>query len=497
MCSGVNGTAWTGMLALVAAACGEPPETVSLVIRNVTVIDPASRQALPDQSVFVADDRIRAIAPAEGRGRFVAMDTIDGTGRFLIPGLIDSHAHVGRDIEFIETTFALMVANGVTGIRVFGAHCWAPAENEVCLDGFRAMAGEIDAGLREGPRLLSVSSSPVNGPRQRSQMPDSLPAMFTPGTAEEGRALARYMKERGVDMIKVYSWARRAAYFALLDEASSLDIEVSGHVPAGVSLVEASNAGQRTIEHARDLPVACSTYGPEYRARMNDAIEGVEGATGVPWERMRDILDGFDAALCDQVLSTLVANGTYLVPTHGTREKDARAGEEAYRDDPRLKYISAQQRQWWFDDLDRAAGLSPEIVALFRENYAAGLRLTALAHAAGVKVLVGTDAMIFPGFAVHDELRRFADAGIAPMDILRAATTLPAEYFGRTDDLGGISAGTLADLVLLDADPLADIRNVTTINTVMMAGRVYDRAALDVLLQGVEARVARSEESGG
>jgi len=337
-----------------------------------------------------------------------------------------------------------------------------------------------------------MGSSAVNGPTQRPEsLPDSL-LFFFPGTADEGRRLAHYMQDQGVDLIKIYNTIPRAAYFALLEEATSLGIEASGHIPVAISVVEASSAGQRTIEHARDLPVACSTYGPEFRAAMNAVIEGRDGARPPPAvERITKTLGGFDAALCDEVLGTLVANGTYLVPTHGTREMDARAGEAAYRDDPRLKYIPTGQRENWEADLDNYARSAPDLAALYRQFYGAGLRLTAMAHSAGVKVLIGTDAndtMIFPGFGVHDELRRFADAGIAPMDILRAATTLPAEYFGRTDDLGGISAGKLADLILLDADPLADIRNSTTINTVMMAGHVYDRAALESLLRRAEPR---------
>ena len=445
-------------LVLFVLACAVPPEQVSLAIMNVTVIDPEHARVLPDHSVYIVDGRIRAVEPSGERSRYVADDTVDGTGQFLVPGLIDSHSHLGQATEQVETTFALLIANGVTGVRALGADCWdAPRGGALCAEGFRALADEIAAGRRVGPRLLSLSSPAINGVAQRDALPAGSQPMFAPGTADEGRALARHLSERGVDLAKVYNSVPREAYFALLAEASELGLEVSGHIPSGVSVVEASNAGQRTIEHARDLPVACSTYGAEYRARMNDVVEGVEDATApASAERISRSLDGFDAALCSDVLSTLRSNGTYLVPTHGTREMDARAGESAYRDDPRLKYIRPGQRRRWTADLDRYASSTPETVALYREFYDAGLRLTARAQAAGVNVLIGTDTndtMIFPGFGVHDEMARFAQAGIAPMDILRAATSVPAGYLGRAEDLGGIAAGKLADLVLLGRRP--------------------------------------------
>ena len=136
---------------------------------------------------------------------------------------------------------------------------------------------------------------------------------------------------------------------------------------------------------------------------------------------------------------------------------------------------------------------APELVALYRDFYELGVRLTGMAHAAGVNVMAGTDAndtMIFPGFSLHDELMRFSRAGIAPMEILRAATSVPAEYLDLGDELGGVSVGRIADLVLLTDDPLIDIGNTQRIEAVILGGRVHDRASLDDMLRRVELSAA-------
>jgi hypothetical protein len=479
------------LVALLWIACTPPPEQVPLVIDDATVIDPLSGQVLANHSVFVGDGRILGVEPSGGSGRFVANDTVDGTGRFLIPGLLDMHVHLFNSEEVAGRTLDLLVANGITGVREMASDCWEPRpEGALCTEDWRVLGQQVANGDRVAPRLLSLSSAPVNGASQRAQLPEGAPAFFAPGTEAEGRQLAGWLAERQVDLVKVYNSVPREAYFGLVDEASQLGLEISGHLPLGVSVVEASNAGHRTIEHARDLPLACGDYGDEYRRTMARVVEQEEGAEAPEAEsRLRSILEDFDQAACRDVFETLVANQTYLVPTHGTREMDFRAGDPEYRADPRMKYMLPPIRQSWEADLDRTAGATAELVALYGEFYELGLRLTGMAHAAGVRVMAGTDAndtMIFPGFALHDELARFSEAGISPMDVLRAATTTPAEYMGLTDDLGSVSVGRLADLVLLADDPLADVGNTQSIEAVIIGGMVHDRSALDDMLQRVE-----------
>lgn len=480
----------------VATACGPPPETASLAIHDVTVIDPLSGDVQPDHSVFISDGIIVGIEPTGTQSsRFVASDTLDGSGRFVVPGLMDMHVHLFRDDRVAQPTLDLLLANGITGFREMSSDCWdASGQNAFCPEDLRALAEDVEARRRVSARPLSISSLAINGVSQRSGLPDGAPEFLAPGTAEDGRELALWLSDRGIDVVKVYNSVPREAYFALLEEANELDLEVSGHLPLGVSVVEASVAGHRTIEHARDLPVACGSYSESYRAVMARVVDGDAG-TDAPsaTERLRSTLDGFDESRCREVLETLVANQTFLVPTHGTREMDYRAGDPVYRSDDRLKYILPPIREGWDADLDRTAQAPPDLVELYGAFYEMGLRTTRMAHDAGVSIMAGTDAndtMVIPGFALHDELARFAESGMPTMDVLRTATTTPAAYLGRSADLGTISVGARADLVLLNADPLTDITNTRAIESVLVGGTVQYRATLDELLNGVEAAVA-------
>ena len=381
------------IVTLFAIGCGPPPEPVSLVVTTTTVIDPSSRQVLADHSVFIDTGRIIAVSPSDARARYIAADTVDGTDKFLIPGLLDLHVHVPRDEVLEDQTLDLLLANGVTGVRDMASDCWVPVEGTRCAEGLRAIGADIDAGQRAGPRILSVASASVNGVQQRASLPEGAMPFYAPETASDGRQLAGHLAERPIDVVKVYNSVPRAAYFALVEEASRLGLEVSGHLPLGVSVLEASNAGQRTIEHARDLPVACSSYSAAYRGIMSDINDGADDVAAPSAEvRNRSILESFDQAACADVLAALVANGTYLVPTHGTREMDFRAGEQEYRDDPRMRFVDPRLLEGWNSDLDRTAEATPELVALYGDFYRLGLRLTAMAHETGVRVLVGTDA---------------------------------------------------------------------------------------------------------
>lgn len=466
-------------------------EPVSLAIRDVTVIDPESETVRNHQTVFINDDRIVAVTATGDNSGYQAETTIDGSGKYLIPGLMDMHVHVAHPL-FSDTTLKLLLANGVTGVREMSGDCWEPrGEIFACIDAYRELQTALETGEAFGPRILRLSSAIVRSPaeRQPPHVPEGAADFVTPHDADEARRLVRFLDDRGVDFIKTYNWLMPEPYFALLDEAGSRGMEVSGHVPMPVSVVNAVSRGHNTIEHAKTLPYECSDYIPEMRQGERGLFDTDHDAH---WpgdaEIQQHSMAQFNADRCAEVMKALVENNAWYIPTHETREMDARAGEPDYRNDPRLEYIGVQMKGFWQRDLENTASKSPDAIALHREFFDYGLRITKIAHDAGVNIMAGTDAndtMSFPGFSLHDELVHLVNAGLEPMDVLRSATTIPAGYLGRENELGGIARGKLADLVLLTENPLQDIRNTTRIETVIINGRIHDRAAFDAALDNV------------
>jgi len=455
-----------------------------LAISGVAVVDVERGRVVRDQVVLISGGRITAVEPTRRARVPGGVRTVDGRGKYLIPGLLDMHAHLTNSGKPVEVELPLFVAHGVTGVRVMGADSPNPSPTETPgLALHRDWQARIEAGTLLGPRLLALATWVVNGPRG---LQPGMPTFYRAGTREEGQQLARYFKDRGFDFIKIYNGVSREGYLGLAEEARRLGLPFAGHEPATLSAIELSNAGQRSLEHSRVFLLNCWAGADSMRRGLLKLS---------PTAVRRRMIDEYDPKICAEVFRTFAANRTYITPTLRTRKMDAFADQPGFRSDPRIKYIPLLSRMAWNADADRmvASDSTAEGRRAFMDFYLKGRSLTNDAFRAGVPVMVGTDAgdsFVFAGSSVHDELDELVAAGLTPAEALRAATLAGAEYLGRTGDLGSIGVGRLADLVLLDADPLADIRHVRQIRAVVANGRLLERAALDSILAGVE-EVAR------
>ena len=284
---------------------------------------------------------------------------------------------------------------------------------------------------------------------------------------------------RGVSEIKVYDRIPRAAYFALVDEAARQGLAVVGHRPHAVSAVEAA-AGQKSIDHAR---VFLHEAFPGSAALRDSAEAGT-------WREDRPrMLAEHDSAMAEEIFAAFAAHGTWYVPTHLTRWSDAYADAPAVREDSLLQYLHPLMRWQWMEDVDAtvAQDPSPEAREAYRAFYRKGLALTGAAHRAGVQVLVGSDYVV-AGADVHRELAHLVEAGLSPAEALRAATLHPARYYALEADYGSVAVGKVADLLLLEANPLEDIAHTRRLRAVVFGGNLYDRAALDGLQDLVRRR---------
>jgi len=434
---------------------GEPPsQSSTLVLKHVAVIDVTDGRARPDLTVVIRGNKItetedtsRASFPTDAR-------VIDAGGKFLIPGLWDMHVH-----WYARETLTLFTANGVTGIReMFG--------NSDLL----RWRDEIAKGSFAGPRMI-VASPIIDGPNP--VWPNSISVR----NEEEGRKAVTRVKKWGADFVKVYALLPRDAYFAIADQAKQEAIPFVGHVPLSVSAAEASDAGQKSIEHLTGVDLACSAKETELRSELVKATS--------PAARSRvgaQALASFDKAKEADLLARFVRNQTWQCPTLTVLRSGAYQDDAKFRNDDRLRFIPRQLLQRWSV---RVGGRSDESYAYAKKVFQKQLELVGDMKQAGVLFLAGTDTgnpFCFPGFSLHDELALLVIAGLTPTEALRAATINPAKFLGADQELGTIAPGKLADLVLLDANPLEDIRNTQRIAAVISNGRFYDRKALDKML---------------
>lgn len=445
---------------------------------HVTVVDTDEGRLVPDTTVIVERGVITAVTPAADARVPAGATIVDGRGRYLMPALWDMHTHVYAFAPLLDLPLA--IAYGVTNVRDMQGCPRAGDPFIACAEDKRRWTAEALAGTRVGPRIVQSASFMANGPGMRARLGD-VPAFFDTATPDEARAFVRHFAGE-VDAIKVYDGIPRDAWLALTDEARRLGLDVVGHRPRAVSAIEAA-ARHKSLEHARFL--------------LHESFAGraaLRAVAGTPaWrEDRRAMLDGHDPAMAEEIIHAMARAGTWYVPTHLTRWADAYAETPLVRDDPRLRYLHPLLRWAWREDIDAVVAADPSADArqTYREFYRRGLALTGAAHAAGVRVLAGTDYIV-AGPDLHRELRQLVDAGLSPGAALRAATLSASEYFGLETTFGRVAEGYTADLVLLRANPLDDIGHTERIASVMFDGHLYDRAALDT----IDAHVLRQARS--
>lgn len=460
-----------------------------IAVVGVSIVDPAEAiKAREDSSAPAVQRRNQTVLISQGRIAAVGDEgaielppgtaIVDGRGRYLLPALWDMHTHVYAVSPLLD--LPLYIAYGVTNVRDMQG-CPQPNDPFIaCADEKRQWSAEAVAGTRVGPRVVHSTSFMANGPGIRKRL-KNVPEFFETATPEQARAFVRHFAGR-VEAIKVYDRLPREAYLALVHEARRLGLEVVGHRPLAVSAVEAAQH-QKSIEHARFI--------------LQESFPGSaalrEVAGTAQWrEDRRRMLDEHDPALAEAIFAAMKANGTWYVPTHLTRWVDAYADDARVREDPLLRYLHPLMHWQWLEDVDATVKQDPSPAGreAYREFYRKGLELTGAGHRAGVKILVGTDYIV-AGVDVHREMEQLVLAGLTPADALFAATVAPADYFGLSDQYGSVAAGKVADLLLLEADPLEDIRNTQRIHAVIFNGNLYDREKLDRIAAHVQSR-ARS-----
>jgi len=432
-----------------------------IALTHVTVIDVTGGPVRRDTTVLITGDRITAIGDSANISLPAGATVVDATGKFLIPGLWDMHVH-----WYVRDMFTLFTANGVTGVRqMFG--------NSDLL----RWRDQIAKGSLLGPRMV-VASPIIDGPEP------IWPNSIAVSNEEEGRKAVRRVKQWGADFVKVYALLPRDAYFGIADEAKQQGITFVGHAPYSVSPGEASDAGQKSIEHLTGIMLECSDKETELRDKLLKA-----DSPGTRGRVQATALETYDEKKAADLFARFVKNQTWQCPTLTVLRGSAYLGNESFRDG-RLKYIPRRLAERWSRRVPHRIGGDNAAKQVFQKE----LAIVGAMRKAGVPILAGTDTgnpFCFPGFSLHEELALLVIAGLTPVEALQSATLNPAKFFGLDKTLGTIEQGKIADLVLLNANPLEDIRNTQRINAVISNGRLFDRKALDKMLGDAEGAANR------
>ena len=465
---------------IIFAGCSlqtsEDGET-AYVFKNVTVID-AVNGLRHGQSVVVKGDKIVKAGLVEDIGEPSGAIIINCSGKYLIPGLWDAHLHLLDGGEYLtpDKMFPLFIVNGITYVRDTSGY----------LDLLLALREKASELKGMAPRVF-ITGPHIDG------LQYSWDHSFRLISAEQAVLAVDSLINSGVDHIKVYELPSPEVYFAALSRANSKGYKVSAHVPLTMDVIEASDAGLASMEHLRNLELACSSdWDSLLKARQQIIAEGT-GKTGnelrneIYQAQRLHAIQTQDAERREIIINILAKNNTWQVPTltlTAAAEHRLYAREE-WRNT--FRYLPEPTRSEWKKRAMERADQAPSEVNLALADWAYDM-IPRLAEA-GIGFMAGTDmplAQLTPGFSLHEELVLLERAGLTPMQVLESATLRPAEFFGLENQQGSIGEGMMADMVLLDANPLEKITNTQKINSVMRAGHLHTREDLDKILEQLE-----------
>ena len=398
-----------------------------ILIESVTVIDVATGQRHSGMTVLIGESKIIQVAARVAAPR--AAIRVNGRGKFLIPGLWDMHTHhQASGVSSLD----LFIAKGVVGTRDMGGD----------VEFILPLRDRINRGELLGPEIVSAGPILDDAPQY--------PFRVRVTNADEARKAVRELKARGVDFFKVHDHTPREAFYAIAEESARLGLPFAGHVPIGVTINEAATSGIKSIEHLSNYQVFRECSGKELYSR----------------------------AACDALFKKLAANGVWQTPTMTFFQMIPAMFSGVAPD--HVEYASDSLKALW-DSNTKDTKLSESDLNYFRQNGSASLEAIRDLHHSGNRLLAGCDGIV-PGFCLHDELEWFTKAGLSAFEALQTATINSARFLGREKTQGTIEVGKQGDVVMLDADPLTDIRNVRRIAAVVVRGRLIQRSELDRMI---------------
>lgn len=480
------------LLFALLAACNSPKMASTnaklnpdIVLKNVHIID-AKNGLQTDMTVLIKGNKIEKVGKANGvKFNNDQAKIIDGKGKYLLPGLWDAHVHLAYEEKLTPAMFRLFLAHGITSIRDTGGqlHLVLPEREKARKDPQNTPRVMLAGPLLDGVPTVYDGSTPSN------------PHLgIGAGSVAEAEKNADEMIAAKVDLLKAYEMLTPEAFKAILAKGKKAGIPITGHVPLSMDVIAASNAGMSSMEHMRNLEFACSSDWEALLAKRKQMLfagQNEKGSTlrrNIHTAQRTHAVANQDPVRRAKVLKTLSENETWQVPTMSIMM----AGAERFNTRPdwleSFKLLPKPVKERWSTAAIKFAESPVSDATTAYANWF--FEMVGHLKAAEVDIMAGTDCPIFfltPGYSLHEELALLVKGGLTPLEAIEAATTKPAEYFKMEKELGLVQAGYLADLLLLDANPLENIRNTLKIHAVIRDGKLHDRTALDGIMTELKA----------
>ncbi len=482
--------------ALLLGGCVTSDISTGTVLNGVTVVDTRTGALSSDMAVVVDKGSIVKVARAGSVRATGSATVVDATGKYVVPGYLNMHAHVVEASDMPVTYFPLLIANGITGFRQMSG-------NPAMLTRGQRLRQEIAAGTVVAPEPLMLVGRLLN----------TMPDFFGPGMATPELVVqeVRAQKQTGADFIKVIN-VNPEVFQATVEEARRQGLGVGGHLTPAISGTQASNIGMRVYEHLGgtlgNVLYDCST---DEAAVRQGLVGGARRPMGPPptaetiqlflatptitvqqteAQFMQRGIDTYSEERCRALARTLVRNETWQALTMIRLKSMLMPDAPEFQNNPNLKYVSPQIRGVWQRAFGAYSRQPAEWKTTYKQLYEHDLKMVRIFKEEGVKILAGDDfggGWVVAGFGLHQEFRELAAAGLTPLEVLQATTLNGAEFMGRTATMGTVEQGKVADLVVLDANPLSGVENLSRISGVMLRGRYFNKAALDKMKDDVEA----------
>ena len=433
------------------------PETITAIVGG-TLVNVRNGNEVENTIVLIRGDRVTDVGLAGALHTPTDARLVDAHGKWIIPGLIDMHAHLWANDDTEVLPLALFLANGVTSIR-------DPGDSVLVM---RLTKDEIESGKRIGPRMFFCGD-----------LLDGMPPLYRESTLlvntpERAHSAVMFLADQGVNCIKVYNSIKEPELREIVRTAHTRNLPVIGHIPRSLTLIHSVELGMEGLEHIR---ITGKDMLPIQQAQSIDFLPVAERETRL-WQQF-----DLHSEKMRQLVQFLADKKIFLDPTLVKDEYVFAMTNEEHIDNPNNRYLPPQLfSKWKAESAPQFNEIPAELKQAAIDGFEKRKEFVGLCSRAGVQVVAGTDGtylgLLLPGFGLQHELELLVQSGLSPLQAIQAATINAAAGLRKGDILGAVEPGYFADLIVLEADPLKDIRNTQKIDLVIKAGQSYRRSDL-------------------